>query len=230
MCATDMVSVAQRLQLFSSLSTSTLAVLDKNAVTLDFVRGRVVFQEGTEARGLYILLDGQVKIYKISASGRELILNVVKCGAPLFEASVFHGGTIPVSSMTIQDSKILYIDKSTLVSLIVQDASFTLSMLNLLSQSMMQMAMSIGRITLLSVLSRVSSYLLHLANERKSNVFDLDTAKYNIAGFLGVSREALSRALSKLVCNNIITMRKRTITVVDFERLATIADGARRAT
>lgn len=225
MCPGNVLEILQKTPLFSSLSLSMLEILVNNSVVLDVARGRVVFQEGSEPKGLYVLLNGQIKLYKVSETGREQILDIVDYGTPVFEASVFHTGVLPVSAMAIQNSRLWYVEKEAMMNLIMRDTRFALNLLDSLSRGIVQMTVSIGQLSLFSVLSRVSLYLLHLAEENKADVFDLGITKCNISGLLGISREALSRALSKLVSQNVIIMKHRKITVVDFERLVTFAGG-----
>jgi len=211
--------------LFSSLSREQLTTLENNSAVLKLDKGQVVFFEGAEAKGLYVLLSGQVKIYKSSPEGKEQILHVLPPGEPFAEVPMFTGGKFPANAMAIQPSTVLYTEKSVLTRLMERDAGLAMAMLAALSQRLRQMATMIGQLTLREVPARLAAYLLHQASEKESETFVLDMSKGNLAGFLGATREALSRALAKLEDQGFIAMDNRTITIVDRDRLTELAEG-----
>jgi len=98
-------------------------------------------------------------------------------------------------------------------------------MLASLSQRLRQMAGMIGQISLREVPSRLAAYLLHQAGEKGADTFDLDMSKGHLAGFLGATREALSRSLARLEDQGLIHMDNRTISILDHDRLWSLAEG-----
>ena len=52
-------------------------------------RGELLFSEGEEAAGFFIVLDGKVKVYKLSPEGKERILHVIQPGGTFAEAAIF---------------------------------------------------------------------------------------------------------------------------------------------
>ena len=211
--------------LFSSLNAPQLATLENNSVVLKVDKGQIVFFEGVDAKGLYVLLSGQVKIYKSSPEGKEQILHVLGPGEPFAEVPMFQGSKFPANAMAIQPSRVLYIEKSVLTRLMERDSGLTMAMLAALSQRLRQMSTMIGQITLREVPARLAAYLLHQALEKEADTFVLDMSKGHLAGFLGATREALSRALAKLEDQGFISMDNRTITIVDRARLGDLAEG-----
>jgi len=222
------LSILAKVPLFSSLNPAQLATLENNSAVLKLDKGQVVFLEGGEAHGLYVLLAGQVKIYKSSAEGKEQILHVLGPGEPFAEVPMFQGTRFPANAMAIQPSTVLYLEKSVLKRLMERDAGFAMAMLAALSQRLRQMATMIGQLTLREVPARLAAYLLHQAEGKDAPTFDLDMSKGHLAGFLGATREALSRALARLEDQGFITMRGRNITIEDFERLRELSEGETR--
>jgi len=218
-------SLLTRVPLFAQLSPAQLSVLENNSSVLKLDKGQVVFLEGAQAKGFYVVLSGQVKIYKASPEGKEQILHVLGPGEPFAEAPMFQGARFPANAMAIQPSSALYIEKSVLLRLMERDPGFSMAMLASLSQRLRQMASMIGHLTLREVPSRLAVYLLHQAGEKDANTFDLDMSKGHLAGFLGATREALSRALARLEDQKLIRMDNRTITILDRDHLWRLAEG-----
>jgi len=207
------------------LSSAQLSLLENNSSVFKLDKGQVIFLEGAQAKGFYVVLSGQVKIYKASPEGKEQILHILGPGEPFAEAAMFQGVRFPANAMAIQPSSALYIEKSVLLKLMERDAGFSMAMLSSLSQRLRQMASMIGQLALREVPSRLAAYLLHQAGEKGADTFDLDMSKGHLAGFLGATREALSRSLARLEDQELIRMDNRTISILDRDRLWNLAEG-----
>lgn len=218
-------NILAKVPLFSGMNPTQLTSLENNSAVLKMDKGQVVFFEGVEAKGFYVLLSGQVKIYKSSPEGKEHILHILGPGEPFAEVPMFQGTQFPANAMAIQPSTVLYLEKAVLIRLMERDPGFAMAMLAALSQRMRQMATMIGQITLREVPARLAAYLLLQADDKEADTFVLDMSKGNLAGFLGATREALSRALAKLEDQGFIAMDNRTITIVDRDGLRDVADG-----
>jgi CRP-like cAMP-binding protein len=75
--------------LFIGFSNNQLETLIASAVNKRYRRGETVFSEGEEGRGLFVVLDGRIKVFKVSAEGKELIINIFGRGEPFGEAAIF---------------------------------------------------------------------------------------------------------------------------------------------
>ncbi|WP_243438155.1 Crp/Fnr family transcriptional regulator [Fundidesulfovibrio soli] len=211
--------------LFSNLSPAQLETIEQNSAVIKADKGQVIFLEGVEAKGLYILLQGQVKIFKASPEGKEQILHMLGPGEPFAEVPMFQGGVFPANAMAVQPSTVLYTEKAVLMRLMERDAGLSMAMLAALSQRLRQMASMIGQLTLREVPARLAAYLLLQADEKQSDTFVLDMSKGHLAALLGATREALSRALARLEDSGWISMDNRTITILDRERLEALSEG-----
>ncbi|GAB6037961.1 Crp/Fnr family transcriptional regulator [Fundidesulfovibrio butyratiphilus] len=219
------LSVLAKVPLFSSLSGAQLATLEGNSAVIGYDRGQMIFFEGVKAKGLFVVLSGQVKIYKASPEGKEQILHVLGPGEPFAEAPVFQGAKYPASAMAIAASRVLFIEKDVLTRLMERDVGLAMAMLAALSLRLRQMAAMIGQLTLRELPARLAGYLLLRAEDQDRDTFALDISKGHLAGLLGSTREALSRTLARLADAGLIAMDNRTITLLDKERLESLAEG-----
>ena len=138
---------------------------------------------------------------------------------------MFQGSHYPANAMAIQPSTVLTMEKGSLIRLMKRDAGLSLAMLAALSSRLRQMATMIGQLTLREVPARLAGYLLVASETNGSDTFALDMSKSHLAGFLGATREALSRALARLADFGLIAMDNRTITILDREGLSALAEG-----
>lgn len=223
--APSTLSVLAKVPLFSGLSQAQLTALEANSAVIGYDKGQMIFFEGVKAKGLFVVLSGQVKIYKASPEGKEQILHVLGPGEPFAEAPVFQGANYPANAMSIAPSRVLFIEKDVLTRLMERDVGLAMAMLAALSLRLRQMAAMIGQLTLRELPARLAGYLLLRAEDQERDTFDLDISKGHLAGLLGSTREALSRTLARLEDAGLITMENRTITLLDIKRLESLSEG-----
>jgi CRP-like cAMP-binding protein len=66
--------------LFAGLSNSDLDALMEISRIREHQRGELLFSEGEPAAGFFVVLDGKVKVYKLSPEGKERILHIIHPG------------------------------------------------------------------------------------------------------------------------------------------------------
>jgi CRP/FNR family transcriptional regulator len=86
----------QKADLFSRLEADDLAALLGIARMRQIDDGEILFAAGDRATGFYVLLQGKIKLYKVSTDGKEYILRVVRSRQTFAEAAAFSGLTYPV--------------------------------------------------------------------------------------------------------------------------------------
>ena len=87
--ALDKAETLRGIPLFASLSPAELNALAKRGVEKRYEAGDVLFREGEECAGLFVLVSGSVKIFKTSAGGREIIPRLPRRGVRYFPAAPF---------------------------------------------------------------------------------------------------------------------------------------------
>ena len=85
-------SVLARVPIFSGLSEAELKFVSDRAVTKRYLQGELIFSEGDSCAGLYVVENGNVRIFKTSAGGREQVLTIEHPGNSVAELPVFDGG------------------------------------------------------------------------------------------------------------------------------------------
>jgi CRP/FNR family transcriptional regulator len=218
--------VVGRSPLFQGLPESQLDGLMRIAAEKRYDRGQVLFFEGHEAAGFYLVVSGRVKVYKTSFEGKEQILHLLGPGEPIAEVPVFQGGRFPASAMAVEPSVLLFFEKRALIRVMQEDQTLCMNMLATLSRRLREFTRQIEHLTLKETPARLAAYLLH-ASELKDGAdsFELDFAKGLLANFLGTTRETLSRILTKLVEADCILSDGKRITLLDREQLSRLAEG-----
>jgi CRP/FNR family transcriptional regulator len=107
----DKMAALSRTVLFKGLDTETLRALAARSVERRFQKDELLFVAGEEARGLYAVVEGSVRAFRVSADGREQVIHVERAGATIAEVPVFDDGAYPSTVAAETDSILLFIDK-----------------------------------------------------------------------------------------------------------------------
>src|SRR4051794_25722734 len=98
--------------LFAALSESELQGLAQRAVEKRFAADEMLFWEGEECAGIFLIVQGSVKIFRTSAGGREVMLSIETAPATVAELPLLDGGPYPASVRVMEPAATLFINKS----------------------------------------------------------------------------------------------------------------------
>lgn len=197
------------------------------AVDQVFKRGQLIFSEGDEGIGFYVIISGQVKIFKLSLEGKEQILHIFGPGEPIGEVAVFTGRHFPANAEALQKSRVFFFPRATFMDLIEKNPSVALNMVAVLSQRLRRFAALIENLSLKEVPGRLAAYLLYLSRRQEGmDDLRLDIPKGQLASLLGTIPETLSRILTKMVKADMIQLEgARRIRILEREKLENLANG-----
>jgi CRP/FNR family transcriptional regulator len=201
---------------FSGLAENELQQLKAIAVDKTSSKGSLIFSEGEKANGFYVVVEGQIKVYKLSPDGKEQILHIFGPGEPVGEVPVFTGRNFPANAEAISNSHLLFFPRSAFLDLISRNPSLSLNMLAVLSKRLRQFTVQIENLSLKEVPGRLASYLIVLADEQSgSDEVTLPISKGQLASLLGTIPETLSRIFQKMGARGLISVQGRRIRILD---------------
>ena len=214
---------------FSGLTQSQLEDISKIIVKRSFNKGETIFSDGDDGDGFYFILSGKVKIYKISAEGKEQILHIFGPGEPFGEVPVFSGQSFPANAQAIAKTKVLFFPRKAFVKLIADHPSFAMNMLAVLSMRLRQFTIQIESLSLKEVPARLAAYLIYLSKEQNNQTsLVLKISKGQLASLLGTIPETLSRIFSKMANDGLIKVNGKNIKILDYEGLKFLAEFGKR--
>jgi CRP/FNR family transcriptional regulator len=221
--------VTARIPLFSGLNRGQLAQFLDIALEKSFGRGELIFSEGDEGSGFYIILAGTVKIFKVSPDGKEHILHIFPSGQTFGEVAVFAGEHFPANAEALQETRTLFFPRSAFVALLEKNPALSLKLLADLSLKLRQFTVQIENLSLKEIPARLATYLLYLSEEQGgSDRVMLKISKGQLASLLGTIPETLSRIFAKLSVQRLIQVDGRKIALLDPEGLKELAESGRR--
>lgn len=208
---------------FAGLSDPDLDALMQISRIKDHPRGELLFSEGEEAAGFFVVLDGKVKVYKLSPEGKERILHIIQPGGTFAEAAIFGDGMYPAYAEPLQASKLFFLPKEGFLNLLMDNGRIAINMIAGLSRFLRQFANQIEDLTFKDVPSRLARYLMELSRGI-NDVVELPISKSQLASNLGTVSETLSRTLRKLSEDDLIRVSGKKVEILDFDRLDELAE------
>ena len=210
--------------LFQGLPEKHIEDLAMIVVDQVFRRGQVIFSEGDEGTGFYVVIWGRVKIFKLSPEGKEQILHIFGPSEPFGEVPVFTGQHFPASAETMEESRIFYFPRDSFIGLIEKNPSLALNMLAVLSRRLQRFTRLIDDLSLKEVPGRLASYLLYMCEQKRGlNDLELNITKSQLASLLGTIPETLSRILGRMSKQGLIESHGPHIKILDRQGLEDLA-------
>lgn len=215
--------------LLSRLSPETRNCLMSKAVARAYHRGTTLFMEGERATRLLVVVSGWVKLYRVTPSGSEAVIDVMTVGQSFEENTVLCAGTHRVSAETVSDASVLQLDLGAIAQCRTARTEMAEAILMATAQRVDTLLAHVEELKTQSAKQRVTTFLLsHCEGQDGACAFDLPYDKYLIAGRLGMKPESLSRAFGDLKQHG-VDVRQNRVTVAEVGVLAEIADQTKSA-
>ena len=210
-------------RMFAGLPDSDLDPLCSLSRLQTEERGTLLFSEGEDAAGFYVVAAGRVKIYKLSADGKERILHIVHSGDAFAEAAIFGDGRYPAFAETLCRTELVFLPGREFLDLLHNRSGIAINMIAGLSQFLRQFAHQIEELTFKDVPARLAGYLLKLTAAPDGS-YQLPVSKSQLASNLGTVSETLSRSLRKLADEELIRVEGKRIEIPDRNLLEDLAE------
>ncbi|MBO0999360.1 Crp/Fnr family transcriptional regulator [Bacillus sp. SD075] len=208
-----------------SLSNRMHAILDNKHQVKHMEKGRYLFQESTPASDLYYIIKGKVEVSKVVPDGRELTIRISSENDLVGETVLFsQNPKYMMNAKMMEDGAVSVISKEALEDKIASDSRLAVDMMTWLSAQNRKNQAKFRDMLLHGKKGAFYSTLIRLSNSYGTEVEDgkvinLPFTNQELANFCGTSREVVNRMLAQLRKNNVISIKKGHITILDFDYL-----------
>ena len=210
--------------MFARLTEAQLDRVAQHAVRIHLDEGEILFQQSDPAERFYLLLRGQVKLFRLGPSGNEKVIEIVTPLSTFAEALMFlDRPTYPVGAQAMQAAEVISIDAADFARMLRESVETCFLLMGDMSQRLRGLIREIDDLSLSSATCRVAGYLLTQAGSG-GGTFDLKVPKQTLASRLSVQPETFSRIIRQLRNQGILTVQGSRIEISDYDRLKLIAD------
>lgn len=182
--------------LFADLPEKDQLKINSLASDRHYQKGEMIFQPGDEK--LQIVSRGNMKVYQLSASGREQLLRVAQPGDYEGEAQLFGLENDSFFGQAMENTEICSLSKADFNRLLLENPQLSLKLLELSTQKLLATERQTQFLAMERVEERLASYLLDLAKAAGSDQVQLPMKMKDIAFYLGTTPETLSRKFKLL--------------------------------
>jgi len=194
--------ILARVAWLAGLSAAARRELAARRVTRRFSSEEVLWKRGDEPRGLFIVLEGAVRVVR-GSGGRQYVLHREGPGGTLGEVPLFGGGTYPATVIAEEPTECLVLSLQSIEAAVARDPRLATLLLGRLSGRVRELANRLDRVTTQPVSQRLAAYLLR-RHEETGGPFSLGQSQTKVAEDLGTVREVIVRELRALVANGTI--------------------------
>ena len=231
----EIAALLRGVQLFAGLDAESLRRLATRCVTRAAPAGTLLFRTGEPCRGLYVVADGRVRIYRVSSDGREQVLHVQGAGEAVAELPLLDECPYPASAVTVDDSRLVFLPRAEFEQLYRSSPDAAHAIITALGKRLRHLVHVTQTLAFRDVAARLALLLVGYADRAGRATPDgihvpLERTQEELAMEIGAARESVSRALKQLARRGLISPTDRDrIVIPDLDRLRTLAAPGARA-
>jgi CRP-like cAMP-binding protein len=208
--------------LFSGISPSDRQAILSSARQKTIPARNCIFVQGDEARHVYLLVEGYVKIHQVGSTGNEVILRLMSPGDLIKASGMGSRGTHSSSAQAIQSCNLLVWEAATYEALLERHPILRRNEIKIHGQLLTDMEDRFREMSTEGVAHRLSRQivrLLHKIGERVNGDLMITLSQGELAQLTGTTLFTVSRQLSKWERKGFVTARRNTILVHDPDAL-----------
>lgn len=195
------------------------------SLLLDYEKDEMVFEEGNDAKHIYLIVSGSIKIAKLDQQSKEVVKAILNPGNVFGEKALSgQGARADYAQVILSGTQIRAFAVEDVLSASVNDASINQKVIDILAKKLDRLEKRLESITSKDSRTRVVDFLRDLALESGQKVGFETLIKNNfthkdIASLTGTSRQTVTTTLNHLKEQNIINFDRRRILIRDMNLL-----------
>ena len=201
------------IELFEELNNVEHNRLYEISQLKNYSKGNIVFYEGDKPNKLKLLLDGIIKVYKVDPKGNEVVMNFFQAQTLIAETAHMQKINYPATAMCETDCQLLEIDYELFEKDFLRNPDISFKIIESLSKKVKALQNVITTNLTMDTFSRVCKFIY----ENQNHIDELSHRK--IAAILNITPETLSRNIATLKKEELVSVEKRKIIVLDSIRL-----------
>lgn len=215
--------------ILSGLPEQDLQLLMAHKSEQTYRKGEIIFREDTYPSGIYYLVNGKAKKYKVDKDGREQIFYVANTGELLGFHAILSGDNYPDSAAVMEDSVIAFIPREDFLEALRQSDVLNRRLLKTLSHEFIVLTNSLTMFAQRSVRERLALQLIVVREKYKVDFqpgmpVEINMSRDDLASLVGTARENVVRILSEFKEEGLVETKGRKIIVRDVKSLIKIAN------
>jgi CRP-like cAMP-binding protein len=210
----------RHIPLFATIPDSELRSLESVFVVRTYRKNQVIYLEEETGNYMYIVLAGRVKVTKSTPAGKENLLAIHQAGDFFGEMALLDGRTSPATVCAMEECRLATISKTDFHNILMRNAKITQQIIQVLCARLRQAWGQMQRLSYGTVEARLRAILLQLASrhgvsDARGIIINLKITHQDLAEMACTARETVTRTLSALQHEGIVSVEQRRIILLD---------------
>ena len=219
----EKIELLQSVSIFWDLNEDELGHIADKMVAKHFENGNYIFLEDSEGEQCFFVLEGSVKVTRLSKDGREVILAMLNEGDFFGEMSLLDGESRSANVIALEKTKVLTLDRNDFIAVVNDYPQIAVQLLKELARRLRKSDRHIASLSLSDAEKRIALCIIRFADEQgviqNGKVSIPKTPiQQDIANMAGTSRETVSRALGLLEKEDLIERNGRELIILDYKK------------
>jgi len=220
----EKIGYLRMVDIFQDLSEDEIAEIDRTTTLTTCRRGKIFYMPEDTSQVLFLLKEGRVQLYRISAEGKKLVIGSIGPGAVFGEMALIGQGMHNSFAEALEDCVLCVMGREQVERLLATKPRVALRIFEALGRRLKDAEARLEEIGFKGIPARLASLLLQIAEEQGSDA---------IAGFthqdlgeqIGTYRETTTQTLNSFKSQGLIDIARKRITILDREGLRHLAAG-----
>ncbi|WPU95287.1 response regulator [Mucilaginibacter sabulilitoris] len=182
---------------------------------------QILYYEGDQPTGIYLILDGCIKTMKLSDDGREFMTGLYKADNYLGVNALLLNEVYKETAVAVEDATVCLLPKDIILSLLTRYPAISQQFLRILSNNISEKEDQMLELAYNSVRKRLAQVLLRL-NKKSDDPLLLKVSREELAGMAGMAMETVSRTLTNFKDEGLIEKKSGHIMILELNRLEKI--------
>ena len=219
----EKIELLQSVSIFWDLNEDELGHIANKMVAKHFENGNYIFLEDSEGEQCFFVLEGSVKVTRLSKDGREVILAMLNEGDFFGEMSLLDGESRSANVIALEKTKVLTLYRNDFIEVVNDYPQIAVQLLKELARRLRKSDRQIASLSLSDAEKRIALCIIRFADEQgviqNGKVSIPKTPiQQDIANMAGTSRETVSRALGLLEKEDLIERNGRELIILDYKK------------
>ncbi len=208
--------------LFWDLKEEEFGYIADRMVSKKFENGNLIFLEESQGENLFFVVEGSVKITRLSKDGREVILAMLNSGDFFGEMSLLDGEARSANVIALEDTEVLTLNRKDFLEVLHNYPQIAIQLLKEMTSRLRKSDRQIVSLSLSDAEKRIALCIIRFADEQGTIRNGQVTVpkipiQQDIANMAGTSRETVSRAMSVLEEEGYIQRSSRKLIILDYK-------------
>ena len=211
--------------IFSGLTRLEIDILlnGKHSVT-NYKVGELIAIQGSLYHSLLIVDSGIVRGEMSSIVGNSIVIEEIEAPRIIAPAIIFASDNrFPVTVIAVTDAVIVSIKESDFTGIMQSDYRILHNFVRSISDRNKFLSDRVRTMSFGTIKSKIANYLLRQIKQKQSVEFDIQHTQQELADMFGVTRPALSRAISQIAETGVLMSQKNHFVIIDENKLKDIA-------